>query len=205
MPLGRRRNWHRIRVRLTTPHRRGHSPSRRHLGSTHAGPKRGHASVSETAHAQAGSSGWKAPSGRAVRIEDHVHCKRPQHTPGDKSRPSGGRLGPSSGGSISRSQWLARRAHSLLSSSESDCGKIDMEGEGRKVKSTENGDLIPNVRAEEQIMVQNQNEAVRDWSVRSEQPRGRRRGRAAGRQRWGAAGRLCPWRGRPHRASSSGR
>lgn len=93
----------------------------------------------------------------------------------------------------------------LLSSSESDCGKIDMEGEGRKVKGTENGDLIPNVRAEEQIMVQNQNEAVRDWSVRSEQPRGRRRGRAAGRQRWGAAGRLCPWRGRPHRASSSGR
>ena len=96
--------------------------------------------------------------------------------------------------------------HTLnLSSSESDCGKIDMEGEGRKGKGTENGDLIPNVRAEEQIMVQNQNEAVRDWSVRSEQPRGRRRGRAAGRQRWGAAGRLCPWRGRPHRASSSGR
>ena len=34
-----------------------------------------------------------------------------------------------------------------LSSSETYCGKIDMEGEGRKGKGTENGDLIPNVRA----------------------------------------------------------
>ena len=152
MPLGRRRNWHRIRVRLTTPHRRGHCPSRRHLGSTHAGPKRGHASLSEKAHAHAGSSGWKAPSGRAVRIEDHAHCKRPQHMPGDKSRPSGGRLGPSSGGSSAELEPC-----SLLSSSfsESDCGKTDREGEIER-GTVQKTDFSYKMRDdEEEIIVQN--------------------------------------------------